>query len=52
MRLHVFRCDGVSGRVKRQGFSDHRWVSTSSLRELPQGALTRKALALVASDGA
>jgi A/G-specific adenine glycosylase len=52
MRLHVFRCEGVSGRVKRRGFSDHRWVSASSLRELPQGALTRKALALVASDGA
>lgn len=52
MRLHVFRCAGVRGRVKLRGFSDHRWVSAASLGNLPQGALTRKALALVAPGGA
>jgi len=42
----------VRGRVKLRGFSDHRWVSAASLGNLPQGALTRKALALVAPGGA
>jgi A/G-specific adenine glycosylase len=52
MRLHVFRCHGVTGRVKLRGFAEHRWVSASSLRALPHGVLTRKALDLVAIDGA
>jgi A/G-specific adenine glycosylase len=51
LRLHVFRCDGVTGRIRLRGFSAHRWMSASALRALPQAALTRKALALVAARG-
>jgi A/G-specific adenine glycosylase len=52
MRLHVFRCSGVSGRIKLQGFADYRWLPASSLRALPHGVLTKKALDLVAIGGA
>ena len=47
LRLHVFRCDAPSGRVHLDGFDAHRWVSPRSVSDLPQGAITRKALDLV-----
>jgi A/G-specific adenine glycosylase len=47
LRLHVFRCDTVKGRTRLAGFDAHRWLAPSSLAELPQGAITRKALGLV-----
>jgi A/G-specific adenine glycosylase len=46
LRLHVFRCDTARGRVRLDGFDAHRWLAPGALRELPQAALTRKALAL------
>ncbi len=52
LRVHVFRCNDVEGRVRLDGFAAHRWLSAPSLAELPHGGPTRKALALlgVASD--
>jgi hypothetical protein len=37
----------VKGRTRLAGFDAHRWLAPSSLAELPQGAITRKALGLV-----
>jgi A/G-specific adenine glycosylase len=48
LRLHVFQCETVSGRVRLEGFDAHRWLAPAALASLPQGALTRKALALLA----
>ncbi|MDG2333193.1 MAG: A/G-specific adenine glycosylase [Myxococcota bacterium] len=47
LRLHVFRGLGVSGRVRREGFAEHRWLTPSALAALPHGGPTRKALALL-----
>ena len=47
LRLHVFRCDPPSGRVRLNGFDAHRWVSPRAVTELPQAAVTRKALDLL-----
>jgi A/G-specific adenine glycosylase len=45
LTLHVYRCEG-SGRVRRDGFTAHRWASPRALRRLPQGVLMRKAIDL------
>lgn len=47
LRLHVFRCDTPTGRVRLDGFDAHRWLAPASLGGLPHGAVTRKALALL-----
>jgi A/G-specific adenine glycosylase len=47
LRLHVYRCEAAGGRVRLDGFDAHRWLAPGSLEQLPQGAVTRKALALV-----
>jgi A/G-specific adenine glycosylase len=47
LRLHVFRCVNVTGRVRLRPVAEHRWLAESELRALPQGGPTRKALALV-----
>jgi A/G-specific adenine glycosylase len=47
LRLHVFRGLGVSGRVRREGFAEHRWLVPAALAALPHGGPTRKALALL-----
>lgn len=47
LRLHVFRGLEATGRVRRQGFAEHRWLSPSALAALPQGGPTRKALAML-----
>jgi A/G-specific adenine glycosylase len=47
LELHVFRCEGVSGRVRRSGFDAHRWMAPDAVRGLGHGAPTRKALALL-----
>jgi len=52
LRLHIYRCDTVSGRVRREGFDAHRWLAPGALGGLPQGAATRKALALLARSDA
>jgi A/G-specific adenine glycosylase len=46
LRLHVFRCADVRGRVRLQGLDAHRWLAPAALHALPQGGPTRKALAL------
>jgi A/G-specific adenine glycosylase len=50
LRLHVFRCAPPQGRTRLAGFDAHRWLSPASLHDLPQAAVTRKALAVL--DGA
>lgn len=53
LRLHVYRCDTPTGRVRLEGFDAHRWLGPSGFGRLPQGAPTRKALALALdADGA
>jgi A/G-specific adenine glycosylase len=47
LRLHLFRCDQPRGRTRLDGFDAHRWLAPGSLCELPHGAVTRKALALL-----
>ncbi len=47
LRLHVFRCERPSGRVRLRGFDGHHWLPPDSLCRLPHGALTRKVLDLV-----
>ncbi|MDJ0851002.1 MAG: A/G-specific adenine glycosylase [Myxococcota bacterium] len=50
LRLHVFQCDTPEGRVRLEGFDAHRWLAPAGLAALPQGAVTRKALELLATD--
>ena len=52
LRLHVFRCDTPSGRVRLDGFDAHRWLAPGALHDLPLGKPTRKALELLASENA
>ena len=52
LRLHVFRATGVSGRVRREGFQEHRWLPAAALASLPHGGPTRKALALLGQASA
>jgi A/G-specific adenine glycosylase len=47
LRLHVYRCGTVRGRVRLRGPDAHRWLAPGRLAELPQATLTRKALALL-----
>jgi len=47
LRLHVYRCEEARGRVRLHGPDAHRWLAPARLAELPQAALTRKALDLV-----
>jgi len=44
MTLHVMQAQAGSGRVRRSGFSEHRWVRPANLGGLPIATLTRKAL--------
>ncbi len=46
LRLHLYRCGMVSGRVRLDGFDRHRWVSQVEMRSVSQSALMRRALAL------
>ncbi len=47
LQLHLFRCETPRGRVRLEGFDAHRWLAPAAVAELPQGALTRKALKLL-----
>jgi A/G-specific adenine glycosylase len=47
LRLHVFRCGPVSGRVQRSDLASHRWLSPAAIAKLPHGGPSRKALALL-----
>ena len=42
LRLHVFRCKPVAGRLRRRGWPAHRWVSPADFDDLAQGGPTRK----------
>jgi A/G-specific adenine glycosylase len=44
MALHLFRSPAPDGRVRKNGISEHRWVSGPDLFDLPIATLTRKAL--------
>jgi A/G-specific adenine glycosylase len=50
LRLHVFRCQTASGRVRLAGFDAHRWLPLAEHAALPHGAATRKALRLLARE--
>ena len=50
LRLHVYRCEPPEGRVKLDGFDAHRWLSPRGLPNLPQSAVMRKALELLAES--
>jgi A/G-specific adenine glycosylase len=52
LRLHLYRCDTGSGRVRLAGFDAHRWLAPEALERLPHGALTRKALARLGPEPA
>ncbi len=47
LTLHVYRAEGVSGRVKLAEAQASRWLAPGSLAELPQAGPMRKALALL-----
>jgi len=47
MRLHVFRCRGVTGRVRLNEYREHRWVEATRFAELPHSTLVQKALELL-----
>lgn len=47
MQLHVFRCTHAHGRVRRDGYQDHRWLAPARFESLPVATLTRKALELL-----
>jgi A/G-specific adenine glycosylase len=46
LRLHVFRADAGSGRVRRSDFDAHRWLASAAFARLPLSAVAKKALAL------
>jgi len=54
LHLRLFRCEAEPGRVRRDGWDRHAWMSPEALRSLPMGTLGRRALArvLAAGDGA
>jgi len=52
LRLHVFRCSGPSGRVRRADSAEHRWLEPGAIAALPHGGPTRKALALLGEGNA
>ena len=47
LRLHVFRCAGVRGRVRLREHAAHQWLRPERFESLPYAAITRKALALL-----
>ena len=49
-RVHVFYGEAQAGRVQREGFDAHRWLSPGALTSLPQSTLTQKVLELVLSS--
>ena len=51
LRLEVFRCQlEPNGRVRRSGYTAHRWVRPDAILELAHAGATRKALALLGMD--
>jgi len=48
LRLEVFRCRADKGdRVKRQGYTAHRWIAPDRFLDLAHAGPTRKAMALL-----
>ncbi len=47
LRLHVYRCERPTGRVRLNGFDAHKWLSPSRFDALAKGAATKKALGLI-----
>jgi A/G-specific adenine glycosylase len=47
LELHVVRCSEPTGRVRRRGFVEHRWLPSAAIAALPHGGPTRKALAVL-----
>jgi A/G-specific adenine glycosylase len=45
LRLRLFRCEALRGRVRLDGWDAHRWVEEALFHELPLGTVTRRALA-------
>jgi A/G-specific adenine glycosylase len=51
LRLHLFRCEAQTGRVRLAGYARHRWMSTRGLAALATSTLTRKALSALLPSG-
>ena len=47
LTLHVLRAEARPGRMRRVGFSAHRWLEPEALRALPSATVTRKALGVI-----
>lgn len=52
VRLHVFRCRFVAGRVRRNGPVDHRWVRVADLERLAFPRANRKFIPLLQPQAA
>ncbi|RIL05591.1 MAG: hypothetical protein DCC71_09705, partial [Proteobacteria bacterium] len=46
LRLRVFRCEAVGGRLRLDGWQRHRWLAPARFEGIPCGNATKKALAL------
>ena len=51
LRLHVYRAEAGSGRVRRRELDAHRWLSLAALEALPLSALAKKALDVLGVHG-
>ena len=47
LHLHLLRAEAEPGRVRRRGFSQHRWLAADDLHRLASARLTQKALAVL-----
>jgi A/G-specific adenine glycosylase len=47
LTLHLLRAEAGPGRIRRRGFSAHRWLAAANLQSLPSATMTRKALAVL-----
>jgi A/G-specific adenine glycosylase len=46
LTLHVLEGEAGPERLRRRGFSEHRWLAPDALHDLPSATVTRKALAV------
>jgi A/G-specific adenine glycosylase len=51
LRLHLYRAEAGSGRVRRRELDAHRWLSLAALEALPLSALAKKALGVLGGHG-
>ena len=49
--MDVFECEYISGRVKRRGSADHRWVTFDQLKSFPFPKANNKFIPLLRNSG-